>query len=223
MSAGLRDRVMVIGIAGGSGAGKTLLSRVISERYPDLQISVLDQDSYYIDREGVSEADRQALNYDDPVGIDHDAVVAHLELLRSRRPALKPRYCFVTHRRLAEADTVSASDIVIVEGLFTLWHPRVRALLDLKIFIDVHADVRFIRRLRRDLAERGRSVESVIDQYLATVRPMYELHVEPTRQHADLLIGGDRFDTGVSAVVEAIDSRLGLSVTNGGQTGIQRV
>lgn len=223
MTAGFCDSVIVIGIAGGSGAGKTLLARLISKRYTDLRISLLDEDSYYVDRAGLSESERSALNYDDPVGIDHDTVVAHLELLRSRRPALKPRYCFVTHRRLAESDAVAPADVVIVEGLFTLWHPRVRTLLDLKIFIDVDADVRFIRRLRRDLAERGRSVESVIDQYLATVRPMYELHVEPTRQHADLLISGDRFDTGVSAVVEAIDSRLGLSVTNGGQTGIQRV
>jgi uridine kinase len=218
----LRDRVMVIGIAGGSGAGKTLLSRLISERYTDLRISVLDEDAYYIDREGMSESARRALNYDDPAGIDHDTVAAHLEQLRSRRPVSKPRYCFVTHRRLAATDAVAPADVVILEGLFTLWHPRVRALLDLKIFIDVHADVRFIRRLRRDLAERGRSVDSVIDQYLATVRPMYDLHIEPTRQHADVLISGD-LDTDVSAVVAAIDTRLGLSPANGGHMGTRRV
>lgn len=223
MSAGLGERVMVIGIAGGSGAGKTMLARLIRERYADFQLSVLDEDSYYIDRGDVSECERRALNYDEPAGIDHDTLVAHLEVLRSRRPTLKPRYCFVTHRRLAEADAVSPSDIVIVEGLFALWHPRVRALLDLKIFIDVNADLRFIRRLRRDIAERGRSVDSVIDQYLATVRPMYELHVAPTRQYADLLISGDQFDTDLSAVIEAIDSRLRLSLPSDGQMETQHV
>lgn len=223
MTIGPHDRVVIIGIAGGSGAGKTMLSRLISERYTDLQISVVDQDSYYIDREAVSEAERRALNYDDPAGIDYETIAAHLELLRSRRPVSKPRYCFVTHRRLAETDVLSPADVVIVEGLFTLWHPRVRSLLDVKIFIDVNADVRFIRRLRRDLAERGRSVDSVIDQYLATVRPMYELHVEPTRHHADLLISGDRLDRGLAAVGEAIDSRLGLSPANTGHMEIRRV
>jgi uridine kinase len=223
VSAGLRDRVMVIGIAGGSGAGKTLLARLIRERYADVQLSVLDEDSYYMDRGDVSESQRGALNYDEPAGIDHETLVAHLELLRSRRPTLKPRYCFVTHRRLAEADAVSPSDIVIVEGLFALWHPRVRALLDLKVFIDVNADLRFIRRLRRDITERGRSVDSVIDQYLATVRPMYQLHVAPTRQYADLVISGDHFDGGVSAAIAAIDSRLRPSLASGGQMETQRV
>jgi len=179
---------VIIGIGGGTGSGKTTLARAIVERYAIVGVALVDQDSYYRDQSHLSLPERESVNYDEPSAIDHDLLLEHLRELREGRPIVKPQYCFASHTRSGEGETVAPRPIVVVAGLFALWEPRIRSLMALKIFVDADADIRFIRRLQRDVLERGRSVQSVVEQYLQTVRPMHKLYIEPTRRHADLVV-----------------------------------
>lgn len=179
---------VLIGIAGGTGSGKTTVTRILRERFTPAGLAVIDQDSYYVDRGHLPEAERDSANFDEPAAIDHDLLFEHMRQLLSGEPIGKPRYSYFTHRRADESDVVEAAPFVIVEGLYALWDPRLRDLMDLKIYVAAHADLRFIRRMERDLRERGRTPESVIRQYLDSVRPMHEQHIEPTRAFADLVI-----------------------------------
>lgn len=173
-----------VGIAGGTGAGKTTLVRTLVERFGG---SVLDLDSYYVDRGSLPAEERSRLNYDEPGAIDVDLLLDHLGRLHRGEPIAKPVYSFEHHTRVGAAPLAPAR-LVVVEGLFTwCWEP-VRRLLALKVFVDAPADVRIIRRLRRDVAERGRTMEHVLQQYLLTVRPMHDLYVEPCRRSADLVV-----------------------------------
>ena len=178
----------VMGVAGGSGSGKTtVVSKLLTQLSPET-VAVLDQDSYYKDHSHISEQERAALNFDDPSALDHDLLLTHIQQLRMGNSIAKPVYCFSTHRRTQEVAAVEPAAFVIVEGIFALCDARLRSLMDLKLFIDADLDLRFIRRLRRDIVERGRTAESVIEQYLETVRPMYLQHIEPTREFADLQV-----------------------------------
>jgi uridine kinase len=177
----------IVGVAGGSGAGKTTLVRALVDR---LGGCILDLDSYYIDRAGIAVGDRGRLNYDDPAAIDVELLREHLDLLAHGRPIAKPVYSFDTHTRVGTR-LMTAGRLVIVEGLFTWWWELIRQHLVLKLFVDAPADVRLVRRIRRDVAERGRTMEQVVQQYLATVRPMHERYVEPCRAFADVVIGND--------------------------------
>ena len=179
---------VIIGIGGGTGSGKTTLARALVERYAIVGVALVDQDSYYRDQSHLSLPERESVNYDEPSAIDHDLLLEHLRELRAGRRIVKPQYCFASHTRSGEGETVAPRPLVVVAGLFALWEPRIRSLMALKIFVDADADIRFIRRLQRDVLERGRSVQSVVEQYLQTVRPMHKLYIEPTRRHADLVV-----------------------------------
>jgi len=179
---------VIIGIGGGTGSGKTTLARAIVERYAIIGVALLDQDSYYRDQSHLSLPDRESVNYDEPSAIDHDLLLEQLRELLEGRSIKKPAYCFASHTRTGEGASVASQPMVVVEGLFALWEPRIRGLMALKIYVEADPDIRFIRRLQRDVIARGRSVQSVVEQYLQTVRPMHQRYIEPTRRHADLVV-----------------------------------
>ena len=184
---------------------------MISERYAYLGVSTVDLDSYYYDRGYLSAAERARVNYDEPAAIDHDLLLSQLEHLASGQSIEKPRYLFGTHTRSAEVDLVLPAPIIIIEGLLALWEPRVCALMGLKLYCDADADLRFIRRLRRDIQERGRTAQSVIEQYLCTVRPMHEMHVEPTKRNADLVVDtSSQLDASLFQAVDRSLARRGV-------------
>ena len=178
----------MIGVAGGSGAGKTTVVEGLRTELSHKGVAVLDQDSYYKDQSHISPADRDALNFDDPAALDHDLLALHVEQLRAGNRIAKPVYCFSTHTRTREVQVIPPAPFVIVEGIFALCDPHLRSLMDLKLYIDADPDVRFIRRLKRDIVDRGRTAQSVITQYLETVRPMHLKHIQPTRSYADLVV-----------------------------------
>jgi uridine kinase len=196
----------LIGIGGGTGAGKTTLARALRERYAGVGVSIVEQDSYYQDRSDLSETERKVLNYDQPSAIDHELLFGHLERLVSGIAIEKPRYCFARHTRSPEAERISPTPLIILEGLFALWDSRIRSLMGLKIYVDADPDLRFIRRLRRDVLERGRTVESVIAQYLESVRPMHHIYIGPTKAHADLVL--DTSAARLGQLVASVDRAL---------------
>jgi uridine kinase len=179
---------LLIGIAGGTGSGKSTLAADLLQRFAREGSCLLEQDSYYRDRSYLSAAEREGVNYDEPEAIEHDLLLEQVKSLMAGKAIEKPVYCFKTHSRSREVQLVNPSRVIIVEGLFALWDSRVRLLMDLKIYVDAAADLRFLRRARRDMSERGRTINSVIEQYLGTVRPMHELHIEPAKAHADLVV-----------------------------------
>jgi uridine kinase len=183
-----QSRVFLIAIGGGTGSGKTTIVRGFAERYATLGVATLNQDSYYFDLSHLSAPQREEINFDEPRALDHDLLYDHLQQLCRGEAVEKPRYSFATHTRTGGFDRIDPAPLLLLEGLFALWDPRVRALAGLNIFVDADMDVRFIRRLRRDVVERGRTWESVVTQYLATVRAMHHLHVEPTKAFANLLL-----------------------------------
>jgi uridine kinase len=178
----------------------------VAERRADLGVAIVDQDSYYQDLGNLSAEARSSINYDDPSALDHDLLFQHFERLTQGQVVEKPRYSFATHTRTPEVDRVSPAPLIILEGLYALWDARLRALMGLKIYLAADPDIRLIRRLRRDLLERGRNVESVVAQYLSSVRPMHRFHVEPTKAHADLVL--DTTDGPLEVSVEAVDRAL---------------
>jgi uridine kinase len=184
---------LFIGIAGGTGSGKSTVARKIADGLPSASVEIIDHDSYYKDRSDLSEAERAKLNFDHPDALDNDLLVEHLEALRAGSAVEVPIYDFKTHRRLAEARRVEPKRIVIVEGILVFVEERVRRLLDVKIFVDTDADIRVFRRIRRDIEHRGRSFQSIREQYYATVRPMHLQFVEPSKRWADLIVpeGGE--------------------------------
>jgi len=182
---------LLIGIAGGTGSGKTTLAVDLLRRYAREGACLLEQDSYYLDRSHLSAREREGINYDEPEAIEHDLLLEHVKSLMSGKAIEKPVYCFKTHTRSREVQVVDPRPVILLEGLFALWDPRARLLMDLKIYVDAAADLRFLRRARRDVCERGRTINSVIEQYLGTVRPMHEVHIEPTKTYADLVVEND--------------------------------
>ena len=187
------SRPLLIGIAGGTGSGKSTVARKIADGLPADSVAVIDHDSYYRDRSDLSFDARSRLNFDHPDSLDTDLLVEHLEALRGGRGVDVPNYDFKTHSRLAERRRVEPPRILIVEGILVFVEERVRSLLDVKIFVDTDADIRVFRRIRRDLEQRGRSFQQVREQYYATVRPMHLQFVEPSKRWADLIVpeGGD--------------------------------
>ena len=179
---------ILIGITGGTGSGKSTIAGEIYKAFPDNCIAMIQQDMYYKDQSHLTMDERVKTNYDHPHAFDNDLLVEHLQSLLNGKAIEKPIYNFAIHNREEKTVRVDPRDIIIVEGILVLEDPRVRELLDIKIFVDTDADLRILRRLVRDIDERGRTVESVIDQYISVVRPMHLQFIEPTKRYADLII-----------------------------------
>jgi len=178
----------VIGVAGGTGSGKTTLTRNIIAALPAGQVAVLRADWYYNDQSGMALEQRLQQNYDHPDAIEFSLLVRHVQKLRRGQAVDTPRYNFVTHTRMAETVRVEPCPVIIVEGILIFAHEPLRQQFDLRIYVEASADLRLLRRLQRDITERGRSLENCIDQYLGTVRPMHETFVEPTKLQADIIV-----------------------------------
>jgi uridine kinase len=178
----------VIGVAGGSGSGKTTVVRRIVDSLGPEHVTLLDHDRYYRDRNDLRLEERAALNYDHPDSLETDLLVRHVRELKAGNPVEVPRYDFTRHARLMEKDTFQPRRALIVEGILIFTDAALRDLMDIKVFVDTDSDTRFIRRLQRDVAERGRTMASVIDQYQTTVKPMHLEFVEPSKRYADVII-----------------------------------
>jgi len=179
---------IVIGVAGGSGSGKTTVVRKIVESLGPGEVIVLEHDRYYRARDDLRLEERAALNYDHPDSLETDLLVAHLHELRAGRHVDLPVYDFARYTRLASPERIAPRRAIIVEGILIFTDAELRRLMDVKVFVDTDADTRFIRRLQRDIADRGRTVQSVIDQYLGTVKPMHLDFVEPSKRYADVIV-----------------------------------
>lgn len=177
-----------IGIAGGTGSGKSTVARAVFQSMPASSIAVIEQDSYYRDQSELSFEERVKTNYDHPLAFDNDLLITHLKQLSQGQAVEKPIYDFEIHNRKKETILVEPRDIVILEGILLYEDKRIRDLLDIKVFVDTDPDVRVIRRIQRDMKYRGRSLDSVIEQYMTTVRPAHLQFVEPSKRYADLII-----------------------------------
>jgi uridine kinase (EC 2.7.1.48) len=191
----MRKRPVVIGIAGGTGSGKTTVAEAIVRRIGPERIALIQQDSYYKDQSHLPIEERVRINYDHPESIDTALLIRHLQELIAGRPVEVPIYDFTTYTRTPHTRRVEPRPVILVEGILVFVEKALRDLFDIKIYVDADPDIRFIRRLRRDLAERGRTLESVIQQYLSTVRPMHLEFVEPSKRYADIIIPEGGFNT----------------------------
>ncbi len=184
---------LIIGIAGGTGSGKTTVAKNVAGALPEGTMQMIEHDSYYQDRQDLSYEERCEVNYDHPDSLDNDLLVEHLGALRDGQSIEVPIYDYKTHLRLGETRQVSPTPVIILEGILVFVDARIRRLMDMKIFVDTDPDIRIMRRVRRDIEERGRDFNSIRDQYYRHVRPMHIEHVEPTKRWADLIIpeGGE--------------------------------
>ncbi|KRM19030.1 uridine kinase [Ligilactobacillus hayakitensis DSM 18933 = JCM 14209] len=183
-----KKKPIIIGVTGGSGSGKTTVSRAIFEQLKGHSLLMIEEDSYYNDQSNVSFEERVKTNYDHPNAFDTDLLVSQINELLNWKSIEKPIYDYKQHTRSQETVTVEPKEVIILEGIMVLNDPRLRDLMDIKIFVDTDDDIRIIRRIQRDMEERGRSLQSVIDQYLATVKPMYHQFIEPTKRYADIIV-----------------------------------
>ena len=202
-------KTIIIGIGGGTGSGKTSLAKGILAEYGEGEVAVIEQDSYYKDLSHIIYEERAGQNYDHPDSIDIDLFESHLQQLLDGKTIAIPTYDFSTHVRMDKTTPITQHHVIVVEGILTLHYPQLRKLFTIKIFVDTPADIRFIRRLTRDIHERGRTTESVNKQYLSTVRPMHEQFVEPSKYYADLIIpeGGEN-KVAIDLIRTKIDSIL---------------
>jgi len=184
----MKQSGIIIGIAGASGSGKTLVAQTLFKKLGSDKVVIIQEDSYYKDLSHLPFEERMKFNFDHPDAFDHDLLIEHLGELREGKSIEHPIYDYTTHSRKKETRRVGPHQIIIIEGILILAIPEVRELLDIKVYIDTPPDICFIRRLQRDIKERGRSVENVIHQYLETVRPMYFQFVEPSKRYADIII-----------------------------------
>lgn len=206
---GGENRPVVIGIAGGSGSGKTTIARAVVAAAGSDLVTLINHDAYYRSDEHLTFEERAATNFDHPDAFETDKLVEHLRLLRSGRPVEIPVYDFSTHLRISETVRVEPGAVVIVEGILVLVEVGLRELMDLKIYIDTDADLRVLRRLERDILERGRTMESVMAQYLGTVRPMHHQFVEPSKRYADIIVPEGYNPNAVGIVTSMIRDVLG--------------
>jgi len=203
------DTPLVIGIAGGSGSGKTTVAQEILQRVGPERIAFLQHDSYYKDLTGLPPAQRAEVNFDHPNSLETELLTCHIEQLKDGKSIDVPVYDFSTHSRTDRSFTVNPRGVIVVEGILIFADAALRALFDVKIFVDTDADIRLIRRLQRDISERGRTVQSVIKQYQSTVRPMHLEFVEPSKRYADVIIPEGGFNTAaLDMVVARIESLL---------------
>ena len=202
------DSIMVIGVAGGTGSGKTTITNQIKERLGD-DITVITHDNYYCAHHEMTYEERMLLNYDHPDAYETELMVEHLAALRRGESVEVPVYDFSIYDRTDKTVTVKPSRVIIVEGIVIFAHPELRELMDVKVFVDCDADVRILRRIMRDVKERGRSLDSVVNQYLSTVKPMHEAFVEPSKKYADVIIptGGENL-VALEMLVTRIEAHL---------------
>lgn len=207
----MSKKPIVIGITGGSGSGKTSVSRKIIEAFPKLSVVLIEQDAYYKDQSHLTFEERLKTNYDHPFAFDGDLLVADIKRLMARQAVNKPVYDYVQHTRSNEVVAVDPKDVIIVEGLFVLEDSRLRELMDIKIYVDTDDDLRIIRRIVRDINERGRSLDSVIAQYLDVVKPMHHQFIEPTKRLADIIIPeGASNEVGIDLICTKIATILNV-------------
>lgn len=200
---------MIIGICGGTGSGKTTVARRILENVSDEHVAFVQQDSYYRNLGDMPLELRHQINFDHPDALDNDLFINHVKALRAGEPIAMPVYDFAKHERKAESIRVAPKPILILEGILIFVDAALRELMDVKIFVDTDDDLRFIRRLRRDVEERGRTVDSVINQYLQTVRPMHRQFVEPSKRYADVIIPeGGYNEVGIDLISGKIRDKL---------------
>lgn len=199
--------VTVIGVAGGTGSGKSTLVKRLQEAFKDDDVATLCHDYYYKAHPELSYEERTKLNYDHPQAFDTDMLVEHIRALKSNVPIERPVYSFVDHNRTAETIPVKPSKVIIIDGILIFENKELRDLMDIKVFVDTDADIRLARRILRDVRDRGRSMESVITQYTTTVKPMHEEFVEPSKRYADVIIPEGGFNSvAVSMLIKNIRS-----------------
>ena len=202
--------MLIVGIYGGTGSGKTTIVNQILSHFPATNIQVISQDSYYKDTSNLTFEERCLLNFDHPEAIDFELLYDHLVLLKERQAIDQPVYCFKTHNRTAETIKTYPKKILILEGILIMNYPKLRRLLDLRIFIEANSEMRMERRVRRDIAERGRTPKEVMDRYLNTLKPMHDQFIEPMKIHADMVINNHQNeDINITGVIDRIKSLIG--------------
>lgn len=198
---------LVVGIAGGTGAGKTTVARQITDEI-DAPVTRIPIDNYYQDLSHLDRAEREEMNYDHPSAFEWELLRTHVEQLLEGQPIEMPQYDFTAHTRTDERVTVEPTDVIVVEGIFALYDDQITEMLDLRLYVGTDADVRILRRIRRDVIERGRELDGVIDQYLSTVKPMHEEFVEPTKRRADLIIPEGANSVAVTLLRETVRTEI---------------
>ncbi len=203
--------MLVVGIAGGTGSGKTTVVRKIIEKLPKDEVAVLSQDSYYKDNSHLPLEERQKINFDHPNALEFDLLAEHIKLLRKGKTINEPIYSYITCTRAEETKIIQPKDVIIVEGILVLTNRQLRELFDIKVFVYADADDRLIRVIQRDIVERGRTVETVLQRYNDTVKPMHEQFIEPTKKYADLIVpeGGNN-TVAIDILVSIIEKNLNL-------------
>ena len=202
----------VIGIAGGSGSGKSTFARRLKERFPD-DIAVVSCDNYYLRRDDMPFEERKLQNYDSPEAFEFDLMIRQITDLKNGKDILCPVYDFALHNRSREVLEIKARPVILIDGILILSEPRLRQLMDMRIYVETDADERILRRVKRDMCERGRDLDGIIAQYLATVKPMHNTFVEPTKAYADIIINGGLNDMAYDLVKNKIQSILGREET----------
>ncbi|MDG3581363.1 MULTISPECIES: uridine kinase [Galbibacter] len=201
--------MLIIGIAGGTGCGKTTVVNQIVNELPENEVGVISQDSYYNDTSHLNYEERTKINFDHPRAIDFDLLYEHLKALKNNQVIEQPIYSFVKHNRTQDTILTHPRKVMIVEGILILTNPRLRELFDIKIFVHADSDERLIRRIKRDISERGRDVEEVLLRYQNTLKPMHQQFIEPTKEFADIIIPNNRYNTvAVDIVRTIINERL---------------
>lgn len=196
--------MLIIGIAGGTGSGKTTVVNHIIDELKNEDVDVISQDSYYQDTSHLSYEERVKINFDHPKSIDFDLLVSHLKELKKGNNIQQPVYSFKEHNRTGETVEIHPRKVVIVEGILILTHPEIREMFDIKIYVHADSDERLIRRLKRDISERGRDLEEVLWRYQTTLKPMHQQFIEPTKEFADIIIPTNRYNTVAVDIVQTI-------------------
>jgi uridine kinase len=196
--------MLIIGIAGGTGSGKTTVVQQIMNELPETEVGIISQDSYYKQNIGMSYEERSNINFDHPRAIDFELLVQHLKDLKVGKTINQPVYSFVTHNRTEDTISTHPRKVMIVEGILILTNPELREMFDVKVFVHADSDERLIRRLKRDIAERGRDMEEVLNRYQTTLKPMHQQFIEPTKAFADIIIPNDKYNTVAIDVVRAV-------------------
>lgn len=196
--------MLIIGIAGGTGSGKTTVVHQIMNELPSTEVGIISQDSYYRDNSNLTYEERTKINFDHPRAIDFELLTSHLRDLKAGKTIEQPVYSFVTHNRTGDVVLTHPRKVMIVEGILILANPELRDMFDIKIFVHADSDERLIRRLKRDISERGRDMEEVLNRYQTTLKPMHEQFIEPTKIFADIIIPNDRYNTVAIDVVRAV-------------------